>query len=242
MLAWEHVLNISFQVQFSRYLVWWGGSFSALCLPHWRPNKYTCHCRTSVTVQSEACCLQRICASPKKLSSLNKSHWYNRQSIEGIGWRHSMFKVQQLRNVFKHRTCLIIWTHRQNKVPVFTGTRLPIGCPFFNHVRMGGGIPTASQAKVTGLLMVSTKCSSGGPSIRGATTSDSKTSFDFKGIFYRGLCTSPIDLSVSHTPSWNVCSPSGATQKWGCSLTLMSVCAIFHRLKHLFSSTLQRLY
>lgn len=45
----------------------------------------------------------------------------------------------------------------------------PIGRPFFNQARLGGGIPAASQAKVTGLLMVSTTLSSAGPSILGGT-------------------------------------------------------------------------
>lgn len=41
--------------------------------------------------------------------------------------------------------------------------------PFFNQMRLGGGIPVASQARVTGLLMVSTTLSSAGPSILGGT-------------------------------------------------------------------------
>ena len=41
--------------------------------------------------------------------------------------------------------------------------------PFFSQVRLGGGIPLASQARVTGLEMVSTTCSSVGPSILGGT-------------------------------------------------------------------------
>lgn len=45
----------------------------------------------------------------------------------------------------------------------------PIGRPFFIQARLGGGIPAASQAKVTGLLMVSTTLSSAGPSILGGT-------------------------------------------------------------------------
>lgn len=46
---------------------------------------------------------------------------------------------------------------------------LPMGRPFFNQVRLGGGIPVASQAKETGLLMVSTTPSCAGPSILGGT-------------------------------------------------------------------------
>lgn len=46
---------------------------------------------------------------------------------------------------------------------------VPMGCLFFNQARLGGGIPVASQAKVTGLLMVSTTLSSAGPSILGGT-------------------------------------------------------------------------
>ncbi len=46
---------------------------------------------------------------------------------------------------------------------------VPMGRPFFNQARLGGGIPVASQAKVTGLLMVSTTLSSAGPSILGGT-------------------------------------------------------------------------
>lgn len=44
-----------------------------------------------------------------------------------------------------------------------------MGRPFFNQARLGGGIPAASQAKVTGLLMVSITLSSAGPSILGGT-------------------------------------------------------------------------
>lgn len=44
-----------------------------------------------------------------------------------------------------------------------------MGRPFFSHVRLGGGMPVASQEKVTGLLMVSTTVSSAGPSILGGT-------------------------------------------------------------------------
>lgn len=47
--------------------------------------------------------------------------------------------------------------------------RSPITLPFFSQVRLGGGIPEASQAKVTGLLMISTTCSSARPSIAGGT-------------------------------------------------------------------------
>lgn len=46
---------------------------------------------------------------------------------------------------------------------------VPMSRPFFSQVRLGGGIPVASQAKVTGLLMVSTTLSSAGPSILGGT-------------------------------------------------------------------------
>lgn len=44
-----------------------------------------------------------------------------------------------------------------------------MGLPFFNQARLGGGIPVASHAKVTGLLMVSTTLSSAGPSMLGGT-------------------------------------------------------------------------
>lgn len=44
-----------------------------------------------------------------------------------------------------------------------------MGLPFFNQARLGGGIPVASHAKVTGLLMVSTILFSAGPSILGGT-------------------------------------------------------------------------
>lgn len=46
---------------------------------------------------------------------------------------------------------------------------VPMGRPFFNQVKLGGGIPVASQAKETGLLMISTTLSSAGPSILGGT-------------------------------------------------------------------------
>lgn len=46
---------------------------------------------------------------------------------------------------------------------------LPITRPFFSQVREGGGIPVASQAKVTGLLMVSVTRSTAGPSSLGGT-------------------------------------------------------------------------
>ena len=42
-------------------------------------------------------------------------------------------------------------------------------CPFFSQVSLGGGMPVASQAKVTGLLMISITRSSAGPSILGGT-------------------------------------------------------------------------
>lgn len=45
----------------------------------------------------------------------------------------------------------------------------PMGRPFFIQTRLGGGIPVASQAKETGLLMVSATSSSVGPSILGGT-------------------------------------------------------------------------
>lgn len=46
---------------------------------------------------------------------------------------------------------------------------LPMGCPFFSQMRLGGGIPVASHERVTGLLMVSTTLSSAGPSTLGGT-------------------------------------------------------------------------
>ncbi len=46
---------------------------------------------------------------------------------------------------------------------------LPMSRPFFSQARLGGGMPVASQAKVTGLLIVSTTLSSVGPSILGGT-------------------------------------------------------------------------
>lgn len=48
-------------------------------------------------------------------------------------------------------------------------TGLPMVRPFFSQVSVGGGIPLASQLKMTGLLMVSTTVSSAGPSILGGT-------------------------------------------------------------------------
>lgn len=44
-----------------------------------------------------------------------------------------------------------------------------MGLWFFNHAIVGGGIPVASQVKVTGLLIVSTTPSFSGPSIVGGT-------------------------------------------------------------------------
>lgn len=49
-----------------------------------------------------------------------------------------------------------------------------MGRLFFNQVRLGGGIPVASHAKVTGLLMVSTTRSSAGPSILGGTEKETQ--------------------------------------------------------------------
>lgn len=46
---------------------------------------------------------------------------------------------------------------------------LPIGFPFLSHTNVGGGIPAASHAKVTGLLIVSLTNSCSGPSIFGGT-------------------------------------------------------------------------
>ncbi len=53
----------------------------------------------------------------------------------------------------------------------------PMSRPFFSQARLGGGIPVASQAKVTGLLMVSTTLSSAGPSILGGTDERKKQIF-----------------------------------------------------------------
>jgi len=47
--------------------------------------------------------------------------------------------------------------------------QVPMGRPFFSQERLGGGIPAASQARVTGLLAVPTTLSSAGPSILGGT-------------------------------------------------------------------------
>lgn len=46
---------------------------------------------------------------------------------------------------------------------------LPIGFPSLSHTNVGGGIPVASHAKVTGLLIVSLTNSCSGPSIFGGT-------------------------------------------------------------------------
>lgn len=51
---------------------------------------------------------------------------------------------------------------------------LPMGLWFFTHAMVGGGIPVASQVKVTGLLMVSTTTSFSGPSILGGTVKRQK--------------------------------------------------------------------
>lgn len=51
--------------------------------------------------------------------------------------------------------------------------------PFFSQARLGGGIPVASHAKVTGLLMVSTILSSAGPSILGGTEKRKKYFYCF---------------------------------------------------------------
>ena len=52
---------------------------------------------------------------------------------------------------------------------------IPMGRPFFIQVRLGGGIPVASQENVTGLLMVSNTFSSTGPSILGGTSETDKS-------------------------------------------------------------------
>ncbi|TNN56509.1 hypothetical protein EYF80_033235 [Liparis tanakae] len=51
----------------------------------------------------------------------------------------------------------------------FQRLRVPMGRPSFSQERLGGGIPAASQARVTGLPAVPSTLSSAGPSILGGT-------------------------------------------------------------------------
>lgn len=72
-----------------------------------------------------------------------------------------------------------------------------MGRPSFNHVRLGGGIPVASQAKMTGLLMVSTTLSSAGPSILGGTEKRGRRYFCIiLYYFLKGLKFLNLDLLV----------------------------------------------
>lgn len=86
---------------------------------------------------------------------------YYRQIMKSIG------HYQMMKQFFV--VCMIDKKTYSSPLINLNHSGIPMGRPFFNQVRLGGGIPVASQEKVTGLPMVSTTLSCTGPSILGGT-------------------------------------------------------------------------